>query len=153
MCQRIGWFPIGTIGFGRNSVSSRRRVPSPPHSMKTGTLETSSCKTFPRQNSEYPAKSPTFGQINTRRSHSSSRPPIPLPNSLMHVRSCRSLAWASFWCREGGGFIVPRKQGGMRSAGIGGGWRNAESGHRHPSEQAARELVSVVTPDCSPAST
>ena len=30
MCQRIGRPPISTIGLGRNSVSSRRRVPNPP---------------------------------------------------------------------------------------------------------------------------
>ena len=34
--------PTGTIGFGRISVSSRRRVPRPPQRMKTGTCETSS---------------------------------------------------------------------------------------------------------------
>ena len=31
MCHRIGLFPIRTIGFGLNSVSSRKRVPFPPH--------------------------------------------------------------------------------------------------------------------------
>ena len=41
MCQRIGWFPTGTIGLGRSSVSSRRRVPNPPHNTKTGTFDTS----------------------------------------------------------------------------------------------------------------
>src|SRR5262245_30958852 len=30
MCQRIGRPPISTIGFGRTSVSSERRVPRPP---------------------------------------------------------------------------------------------------------------------------
>ena len=30
MCQRIGRPPISTIGLGRNSVSSRNRVPNPP---------------------------------------------------------------------------------------------------------------------------
>src|SRR3990172_5026028 len=30
MCQRIGLPPTSTIGFGRYSVSSRNRVPSPP---------------------------------------------------------------------------------------------------------------------------
>jgi len=35
MCHRIGWLPIGTIGLGRNSVSSRNRVPLPPHKMTT----------------------------------------------------------------------------------------------------------------------
>src|SRR5205085_255379 len=30
MCQRIGDPPISTIGFGVTSVSSARRVPSPP---------------------------------------------------------------------------------------------------------------------------
>src|SRR5689334_10176007 len=35
MCHRIGRPPISTIGFGRNSVSSRNRVPSPPHRMTT----------------------------------------------------------------------------------------------------------------------
>src|SRR5258706_5957569 len=33
MCQRIGFPPTSTIGFGRNSVSSRSRVPRPPARM------------------------------------------------------------------------------------------------------------------------
>src|SRR3954451_18807401 len=37
MCQRIGFPPMSTIGFGRNSGSSRRRVPSPPQRMTTFT--------------------------------------------------------------------------------------------------------------------
>src|SRR4051795_10012037 len=37
MCQRIGRPPTSTIGFGRNSVSSRRRVPRPPHKITTFT--------------------------------------------------------------------------------------------------------------------
>src|SRR5215213_9494669 len=36
MCQRIGWGPISTIGFGRYSVSSRSRVPLPPQRITTG---------------------------------------------------------------------------------------------------------------------
>src|SRR5512147_2568629 len=36
MCQRIGWWPIFTMGFGRYSVSSRRRVPRPPARITTG---------------------------------------------------------------------------------------------------------------------
>src|SRR2546430_6444626 len=35
MCQRIGRSPTGTIGLGRNSVSSRKRVPRPPQKMTT----------------------------------------------------------------------------------------------------------------------
>jgi len=35
MCHRIGRPPIGTIGLGRNSVSSRKRVPSPPQRITT----------------------------------------------------------------------------------------------------------------------
>src|SRR6266478_866769 len=35
MCQRMGRPPISTIGLGRNSVSSRRRVPNPPHRTTT----------------------------------------------------------------------------------------------------------------------
>src|ERR1051326_5142521 len=35
MCHRMGQLPISTIGFGRISVSSARRVPSPPASMTT----------------------------------------------------------------------------------------------------------------------
>ena len=35
MCHRSGRPPISTIGLGRNSVSSRMRVPRPPHSMTT----------------------------------------------------------------------------------------------------------------------
>src|SRR5208283_771804 len=35
MCHRIGRPPISTIGLGRNSVSSRRRVPNPPHRTTT----------------------------------------------------------------------------------------------------------------------
>jgi hypothetical protein len=36
MWSRIASAPIVTIGFGRNSVISLSRVPSPPHRMKTG---------------------------------------------------------------------------------------------------------------------
>ena len=35
MCQRIGFPPISTSGLGRNSVSSRSRVPIPPHRITT----------------------------------------------------------------------------------------------------------------------
>ena len=35
MCHRIGRPPISTIGFGRTSVSSDRRVPSPPARITT----------------------------------------------------------------------------------------------------------------------
>src|SRR5437588_13028318 len=35
MCHRMGRPPISTIGFGRNSVSSRSRVPNPPHNTMT----------------------------------------------------------------------------------------------------------------------
>src|SRR5450432_2124798 len=35
MCQRIGRSPTGTIGLGRNSVSSRKRVPKPPQKITT----------------------------------------------------------------------------------------------------------------------
>src|ERR1017187_8627376 len=35
MCQRIGRSPTGTIGLGRNSVSSRKRVPRPPQKITT----------------------------------------------------------------------------------------------------------------------
>src|SRR5438105_8099699 len=35
MCQRMGRPPTSTIGLGRNSVSSRNRVPSPPQSNTT----------------------------------------------------------------------------------------------------------------------
>src|SRR4051812_32602737 len=37
ICQRIGCSPMGTMGLGRNSVSSFKRVPSPPQRMNTGT--------------------------------------------------------------------------------------------------------------------
>src|SRR5208282_1094104 len=37
ICQRIGRPPISTMGLGRYSVSSRKRVPSPPHSITTFT--------------------------------------------------------------------------------------------------------------------
>src|ERR1043166_8219959 len=33
MCQRIGWSPIGIMGFGQLRVSSHSRVPSPPARM------------------------------------------------------------------------------------------------------------------------
>src|SRR4051794_25955442 len=36
MCQRTGWCPICTMGFGRYSVSSRSRVPKPPARITTG---------------------------------------------------------------------------------------------------------------------
>src|SRR5438105_2221587 len=35
ICHRIGRSPIGTIGLGRNSVSSRKRVPNPPQKITT----------------------------------------------------------------------------------------------------------------------
>src|SRR5687768_2630263 len=35
MCHKMGRPPIGTIGLGRNSVSSRKRVPNPPHKITT----------------------------------------------------------------------------------------------------------------------
>src|SRR5277367_2695604 len=35
MCQRIGRPPSSTSGLGRNSVSSRSRVPRPPHRITT----------------------------------------------------------------------------------------------------------------------
>ena len=35
MCQRIGRPPTSTRGLGRNSVSSRRRVPKPPANITT----------------------------------------------------------------------------------------------------------------------
>src|SRR5208282_6537853 len=37
ICQRIGRPPISTMGLGRYSVSSRKRVPRPPHSITTFT--------------------------------------------------------------------------------------------------------------------
>src|SRR5208282_548498 len=37
ICQRMGRPPISTMGLGRYSVSSRKRVPSPPHSITTFT--------------------------------------------------------------------------------------------------------------------
>ena len=36
MCQRIGFEPISTIGFGLYSVSSLNRVPKPPARITTG---------------------------------------------------------------------------------------------------------------------
>src|SRR5271157_2328669 len=38
MCQRMGRPPTSTMGFGRNSVSSRSRVPNPPHRITTFTF-------------------------------------------------------------------------------------------------------------------
>src|SRR4051812_30612673 len=35
MCQRMGRPPTSTSGFGRYSVSSRSRVPCPPHKITT----------------------------------------------------------------------------------------------------------------------
>jgi hypothetical protein len=35
MCQRIGFPPISTIGFGFITVSSERRVPNPPAKITT----------------------------------------------------------------------------------------------------------------------
>src|ERR1035438_8113130 len=37
ICHRIGRPPISTMGLGRYSVSSRKRVPRPPHSITTFT--------------------------------------------------------------------------------------------------------------------
>src|SRR4051812_19140927 len=34
-CQRIGWLPIGTIGFGTRSEASRMRKPRPPQKRTT----------------------------------------------------------------------------------------------------------------------
>src|SRR6267142_490732 len=39
MCHRIGRVPIGTMGLGLSSVSSRMRVPRPPQRTKTGMSE------------------------------------------------------------------------------------------------------------------
>ena len=36
MCQRIGCSPIGTIGLGSSSVTSRSRVPLPPQRIIAG---------------------------------------------------------------------------------------------------------------------
>lgn len=36
ICHRIGCSPIGTMGLGRTSVTSRRRVPLPPQRIITG---------------------------------------------------------------------------------------------------------------------
>src|SRR5260370_24229172 len=44
MCQRIGRPPISTMGLGRNSVSSRRRVPNPRQ--RTTTFITGSLQRF-----------------------------------------------------------------------------------------------------------
>src|SRR5690242_21756231 len=41
MCQRIGIPPISTIGLGRTSVSSARRVPKPPARIPTFMLSPS----------------------------------------------------------------------------------------------------------------
>src|SRR5882724_898686 len=35
MCQRIGRLPIGAIGLGMTSLTSRKRVPRPPHRIAT----------------------------------------------------------------------------------------------------------------------
>src|SRR6185437_1530503 len=35
MCQRMGRLPIGAIGFGMTSLTSRKRVPRPPHKIAT----------------------------------------------------------------------------------------------------------------------
>ena len=35
MCQRIGRLPIGAIGLGMTSLTSRKRVPRPPHKIAT----------------------------------------------------------------------------------------------------------------------
>src|ERR1017187_475768 len=37
MCHRMGRPPTSTMGLGRNSVSSRSRVPKPPHRITTFT--------------------------------------------------------------------------------------------------------------------
>src|SRR5437868_928996 len=43
MWSRIGRPPTSTSGLGRNSVSSRRRVPWPPHRITTFTPPSSRC--------------------------------------------------------------------------------------------------------------
>lgn len=58
MCQRIGIPPISTIGLGRYSVSSRIRVPLPPHRM-------TACKLPPVASRSLPACN---GNGNARRS-------------------------------------------------------------------------------------
>src|SRR5579871_728525 len=35
MCQRMGRLPIGAIGLGMTSLTSRKRVPRPPHRIAT----------------------------------------------------------------------------------------------------------------------
>src|SRR6185437_10832271 len=35
MCQRMGRLPIGAIGLGITSLTSRKRVPRPPHRIAT----------------------------------------------------------------------------------------------------------------------
>src|SRR5882757_8268621 len=40
MCHRMGRSPTGTIGLGRNSVSSRKRVPFPPQRITTFIIRT-----------------------------------------------------------------------------------------------------------------
>src|SRR4051794_8369172 len=44
MCHKMGRPPTSTIGFGRNSVSSRRRVPRPPHRITTFTEKGLLCR-------------------------------------------------------------------------------------------------------------
>src|SRR6266496_265748 len=58
MCQRIGRPPISTIGFGRTSVSSASRVPSPPARITTLT----DCLLYPGRmipTNEHSPKDPT----------------------------------------------------------------------------------------------
>lgn len=56
--------------------------------------------------------SPTFSQLNARRSHSSPRPRIPRPIYWpMHVRARRSTRLAAFWSSGAGGFMLPAARG------------------------------------------
>ena len=67
MCQRIGFPPTSTIGFGRNSVSSRSRVPRPPARM-TAFIRSPSSVAFIRSMVPVPTRTGTGTRTATGRS-------------------------------------------------------------------------------------
>src|SRR5438067_8152808 len=90
MCQRIGRLPTGTIGLGLSSVSSRRRVPSPPQRTKTGTLARSAAATGPGMGGDVAvaviAKKPFQFQLGR------SCPPAPVGRALPAEAPLKSFA-------------------------------------------------------------
>src|SRR5258708_9164423 len=83
MCQRIGRPPISTMGLGRNSVSSRRRVPNPLQ--RTTTFITGSLQRFGAGKAWLPPSAEWIGSDMHRCLSALGGPPkrvVQLPGSL-----------------------------------------------------------------------